>query len=168
MDFDDYPMRHEADLMLALLRVAEHRAGDCQAALQWLGRDGDAETLERLEAARRRLCVAGLLCEEAGGHLRISTRGRKVLEQFPDGVDDTVLMGFREFRLWLRQTNDNVTPEDTAGRAYQEGWCAQLGGRPHSDNPYLPDTVRHQAWENGWFEARDEDMEHQPIARPAW
>jgi ribosome modulation factor len=100
--------------------------------------------------------------------LRISTRGRKVLEQYPDGIDDTVLMGFREFRLWLQQTARHTPPEDTAARAYQEGWTAQLCGRPHSDNPYLPDTVRHQTWENGWFEARDEEVEHQPTVRSTW
>lgn len=172
MDFADYPMLHEAELMLALLRVAEQRTGATAEALARLGRDADragepaaesvAVTLARLESARDRLCVAGLLCDGGGGTARITTRGRKVLEEHPDGVDDTVLMRFREFRLWLRQTAEHAPPQDTAGRAYQEGWVAQLAGRSHSDNPYMADTVRHQAWENGWFEARDEEVDHQP------
>lgn len=178
MDFAEYPLLHEAELMLTLLRVAEDREGRVEDALARLGRGLDragepatlsaAEITARLEAARLRLCVAGLLCEGGGGGFRISTRGRKVLAEHPDGVDDTVLMQFREFRLWLRQTAEHPPPEDNAGRAYQEGWMAQLAGRPHSDNPYLGDTVRHQAWENGWFEARDEEVDHQPSAREGW
>ncbi len=178
MDFADYPMLHEAELMLALLRVAESQAGGAVDALARLGRDVEraggpvsesaAATLARLESAQVRLCVAGLLCKNAEGGLYISTRGRKMLEEHPDGIDDTVLMRFREFRQWLRQTAAHAPPHDTAGRAYQEGWIAQLAGRPHSDNPYTADTVRHQAWENGWFEARDEEVDHQPSLRVNW
>ncbi len=42
----------------------------------------------------------------------------------------------------------------------EEGYQAYLDGQSSVDNPYEFDTSKHLAWENGWFEARDEQIDH--------
>jgi hypothetical protein len=69
-------------------------------------------------------------------------------------------MQFTEFRAFIRRSVQRPPPEDTHGNAYDEGYAAHDSGARLDDNPYLPDTIDHLAWENGWFEAHDEAAEH--------
>lgn len=175
MDPADYPLLHDADLMTSLLRVTGSGAASVEEALTRLRRDletareappvSDGEILHRLDEARRHLVMAGLLSPVDRQHFRLTARGRRVLEQYPEGVDGTVLMVFPEYREYLRHRSRPAPVEDPGIQAYDEGYAAHGAGLTHSDNPYRTDTAAHLAWENGWYEARDEEIEHAPRTR---
>ena len=108
MELDDSPLLHEPDLMLAVLRVGAAKAGtldDCIDHLKLLrgcaGIDEpipEDEVRDGLRAALAKLHRARLIEIPAPGRFRITPRGRSVLADNPDGVDDTVLMQLPEFR----------------------------------------------------------------------
>lgn len=171
MDPREYPLLHYADLMVALLRVAEERGeaavGDAAVRLREdLARAGErppvdeGELLARLGRARHNLFKAGALLPTHDQRFRITVRGRRVLAEHPEGIDDTVLMQFPEFRQYIRRLVGRPAADKPLSLAYDQGWAAYHGGVSHSDNPYRFDTGQHLAWENGWFEARDEEREH--------
>jgi restriction system protein len=172
---DDAPLLHEPDLMLAVLRVAAVKAGtldDCIAYLRTLRRCAriaepmpEAEVRVMLEAAAAKLRRAALIEAPAPGRFRITARGRQVLEDNPDGVDDSVLMQLPE----VRPVNGHaVTPPGTraaeapAPRAstadYRSGFEAFLAGASLADNPHPPDVRAYLDWENGWSQARDDQV----------
>jgi ribosome modulation factor len=76
------------------------------------------------------------------------------------GVDDSVLTQFPEFREFIRRSSPHRVPENPELGAQEEGYWAYLDGQSAVDNPYEFDTGKHLAWENGWFEARDEQIDH--------
>jgi len=68
-----------------------------------------------------------------------------------------VLVQFPEFRRYIkkpRETNDTEVPRP---REYNLGYESYRAGKSLDDNPYRFDNADHLAWENGWFEARDDD-----------
>lgn len=169
---DEYPLLNYPDLMEAVLKVA---AGDRGAAglgdaearllanLRLAGEEprmGEAELRRRLARARRYL-IAGRLIEPAGDEdrFRITERGRQVLAAHPRGVDDSVLMEFPEFRAFIHEESGAPAAEARA-TVFDSGYSAYFRGATPADNPYDFDTGEHLAWENGWFEARDEDSDH--------
>jgi restriction system protein len=128
----------------------------------------DDEIAERLEAARDRLAAARLLEPGGGARFRLSALGRRVLDENPDGVDESVLAHYVE-TLRFAARPDEPPPGDAAPaapergssaprrqREYEEGVNAFREGREISANPYPLQTDQHQAWEAGWCEARDE------------
>jgi restriction system protein len=175
MDFLEYPLLHAADLMLTVLKVGEAGDADLNAALARLQADlekakenppvGRDEMAARLATARLHLGKAGLIEERPESRFRITERGRRALAQHPDGIDETVLMLYPEFRKYLRARVEHAEPEDAAIGAFTEGHAAQLEGRPHFANPYRQDTAAHLSWETGWFTARDEMREHRRSGR---
>jgi restriction endonuclease Mrr len=108
MDPDDSTLLHEPDLMLAVLRVGVAKSGtldDCIDQLRLLRQAAqihnplpEAEVRERLQTALAKLHRAKLIEAPAPGRFRITPRGRRVLADNPDGIDDTVLMQLPEFR----------------------------------------------------------------------
>lgn len=166
MEFLEYPLLHAADLMLTLLKVGEAGDADMNTALARLRADldrakedppvGRDEMAARLSTARLHLTKAGLIEERPEGRFRTTERGRRALAEHADGIDDTVLMTYPEFRKYLRARVEHAEPEDAAVGAFTEGHAAQLDGRPHFANPYRQDTAAHLSWESGWFTARDE------------
>lgn len=168
----DYPLLHYQDLMLALLKVGSDGPGTMEDCLDHLrgrrelaheeARVPRADLLERLERARRYL-VAAVLIEDLGeGRFRITERGRRALAEHPLGVDDSVLMEFPEFRAFVRESAEAGERAEPRSAEYDQGYRAYHGGVGPSANPYDFDTVKHLAWENGWFQARDEDMARRP------
>lgn len=163
-DFHEYPLLHEADLMLALLRTGDGGVGDLDAAIDRLRRDlniaGEHPPFT-IEDMRAELAAAlddleqAQFVERKDGTFRTTERGRRALADHPLGIDVTVLMRFAEFRAHVAQATHTAHPADPMFRAYQWGFAGFLAGRSHADNPHRPDTVMHLAWENGWFEARD-------------
>jgi hypothetical protein len=173
--FDEAPLLHEPDLMLAVLRVAAAKAGtldDCVEHLRTLRRCAritepmpEVEVRARLEAAAAKLRRAGLIEAPAPGRFRITARGRQVLEDNPDGVDDTVLMQLPEFRpvnghamtVPAARAAPVATPR-APNAEYQSGFEAFLAGAGLADNPHPPDVRAYLDWENGWSQARDRHL----------
>jgi restriction endonuclease Mrr len=163
---EDPPLLHTADLMHEILRagasgeaslddaLARVRA-DLAAAHEAPGVD-EAELRRRLDTARRDLRVAGLIEPRGDSRFRTTERGHKVLADYPDGVDESVLARFPEFRRYIRETA-GPPPADAARTPYDEGYAAYGDGAHPTDNPYPPDSLAHVSWANGWFEARDAD-----------
>jgi hypothetical protein len=177
MDLDDSPLLHEPDLMLAVLRVAAAKSGtldDCIGYLRMLRtcarvaqKIPEAEVRARLQAAQVKLRRARLIEAPASGRLRITARGRQVLADNSDGVDDTVLMQLPEFRSANGHTVAHRTRREVPAAAqpldseYQRGFEAFVAGFSLADNPHPRDVRSHLDWENGWSQARDEQFRQQ-------
>ncbi|MBC7952568.1 MAG: hypothetical protein H7Z12_12220 [Rhodospirillaceae bacterium] len=163
MDLEDYPLLHFADLVLALLHAGQDRAGTMAEAAALLDRDrarahelaavDPAELAAHLDRARRHLVAAQLVDMLDQHSFRITPRGRAMLHQHPRGIDDSVLMGFPEFRDWMKRVSSHPPPEDARAREFQRGWAANQEGIGLGDNPYTNDTAQHAAWKDGWLEA---------------
>ena len=170
MEFLEHPLLNTPSLTLSLLKVvAEQESATLEDGLAHLkgvlvqAHESPAvavtEIVEHLQEALRHLVAAGLLAIADHGHFTITERGQRVLAEHPMGIDDTVLTQFQEFREFLQRSSPRRVPEDPDLATQEEGYHAYLDGLSPIDNPYEFDTSKHLAWENGWFEARDEDME---------
>jgi hypothetical protein len=178
---DDAPLLHEPDLMLAVLRVAAVKAGtldDCLDHLRALRQSAqidepmpEAQVRAMLETAAAKLHRARLIEAPAPGRFRITVRGRQVLDDNPDGVDDSVLMQLPEFRAVNGRSA--IAPGVPGAPAayqrapdtdYQRGFEAFLAGVGLADNPNPPDVRAFLDWENGWSQARDERLRQ--LVRP--
>ena len=165
MEFEERPLLHSADLMLALLRAGRREAATAEDAVRLLGHElaaaheddppDQAEMLSRLERARRHLAAARLLEMLDDSRFRITPRGRSMLRRHPDGIDDSLLMGsFPEYRQWLRRQAAPASAADPRAAEFQHGWAAQREGTALADNPFALETAQHAAWADGWMEAQ--------------
>ncbi|RDD62816.1 winged helix-turn-helix domain-containing protein [Ferruginivarius sediminum] len=169
MEFEEYPLLHYADLMHTLLKTAESGPASLNDAAARLRRDlslarenppiSGEEMRERLARARRYLAEARLVEDQADGRYRVTDRGRQVLREHPGGIDDSVLAAFPEFRNFIARTSGGPAQEARM-TVYDSGHMAYRRGAGVADNPYPFDSAEHLAWENGWFEARDEDADN--------
>lgn len=179
MHFREYPLLNTPHLMLVILREAargETTTAACAARLReflaMANEDppyGEAEIHARLDVLRRYLAEAGLIepledgVEDGGGgegdRFRVTPRGREALAEHPQGFDLAELMAYPEFASFIRALARSRSEGrmDPRTPAYDEGFAAYRRGAMLADNPYPSDTVDHLAWENGWFEALDED-----------
>jgi ribosome modulation factor len=171
MDLDEQTLLHEPDLMLAILRVAAKGEGTldaCVAHLRELLRlaeedlpDDEQARREHLDHARRRLQQARLIETINGERFQITRRGRSVLVENPQGVDDTILMQFEEFRSAVAPEVDRPASPPAARPAdYERGYGAYVAGLGLADNPYPADSSGRLEWENGWSQARDDAQVH--------
>jgi hypothetical protein len=169
MDIREYPLLNTPGLMLCVLKVADKGEASLADALRHL-RDllgaarerppvDEDELLRRLGAVRRYLGEAGLIDPADGAHFRITETGRRALAEHPAGFDVADLMRFEEFRRFVRRSARSAAPADPHTEAYDAGRDAYRTGAALSDNPYAPDTIDHLAWEDGWSEGHDEDLE---------
>lgn len=169
MDLEDRPLLHFADLTLALLRAASDDAATIADVAELLRRDleraqelpmpGEREIAVHLHRAQRHLVAARLLEMLPGERVRITPRGRDALRRHPDGIDDSVLMEFDEFRSWMEGLFAHSPPEDARRREFLFGWNAQSEGAELTDNPFASDTAQHASWEDGWLEAKHHGRE---------
>jgi restriction system protein len=169
MDFYEHRLLSYPDLMLTVLKVAARgEAGlrECGDALRQTFEqakeqppDDFDEVLQHLDHAKRNLMRARLLAPVDEERFRITERGRQILDEYPMGVDDTVLMQFPEFRSFVRRSREPVTPASVGPHGYERGYLAFRAGKEPADNPHAFDTAAHLDWENGWFEARDDELE---------
>lgn len=162
---DEPVLLHEQDLMLALLHVAAERPSTVLAAaarlrgLRQIAGEADIvndEVMHRLGRAAAALRAAGALSRAEAGTLRISDRGRRLLAAHPEGVDETALMQFPEFRAFIAAAGPRGPRDDPRIPAYDTGQRAFAAGEPFTANPFALDSIDHLAWENGWSEARDQ------------
>lgn len=167
MDLSDFPLLNRPALMLLMLKTAGDAAvtlAACRARL--------ADELRRIDEqpdvpdqaidaelreVRTHLVAAGLLAPGDGDTVSLTSRGRKVLDAHPLGVDETVLATLPEYRAYLRNFARRKTVDDPRPGSYDTGYSARREGAVLSENPYPADSVDHQAWENGWSEAAEED-----------
>ena len=156
---------HEQDLMLALLRAGAEGPATVRGAVSMLrglraslgeADAVDEEVMRRLRRAATALRAAGALGRVDSGALKITDRGRELLAAHPDGIDETVLMQFAEFRAFVAASGPRGPRDDPRIPAYDAGQRAFAAGEPLTANPFTFDSVDHLAWENGWSEARDE------------
>jgi hypothetical protein len=165
MNLDDYPLLNRPALMLTVLKTAARGdvgLDDCLARLRAdLARIHEAAPLDtpdvraELEAVVRELAAARLLAPAGRERFGATGRGRAMLEAHPEGIDESVLVEFPEFREFLARDVRHHPPEDACTARYDEGFAAHEAGESFDDNPHASDSVDHQAWENGWFAARD-------------
>jgi len=142
------PVPEYQDLMLPLLQIAadgktRHRrefAADLAEYLH-LTKDQLAELMpasgkpvfsKRASWAIGHLYRAGLLIRPTRAHYQISDRGREVLAENPDKLDNNYLARFEEFRAYWKRgsskreeqevyaTQNDATPEETLEAAYQQ------------------------------------------------
>ena len=170
MEFLEHPLLNTPSLTLSLLKVAAERdwatLEDGLAHLKGVFVQAHetpaaavTEIVSHLQEVRRHLVAAGLLSMADDSRFTITERGRQVLAEHPMGVDDSVLTQFGEFREFLRRSGPRRTPENPELVIQEDGYYAYLDGESAVDNPYEFDTSKHLAWENGWFEARDEHLD---------
>jgi restriction system protein len=115
------------------------------------------ELRERLEVVRDKLLRAGLIRSVGLDGFEITERGRRVLEENPRGVDESLLIRFPEYRDAVAERAAGGLPGLTA-EAYDAGYAAYLAGRMLADNPHPPDRRDHLDWQNGWSQARDDEL----------
>src|SRR5262249_18823762 len=99
--------------------------------------------------------AARLVAPTARERFIVTGRGRAMLAAHPEGVDESVLVDFPEFRAFVAREAEHRAPEDACSAYYDQGFAAFDAGASFLDNPHPSDSVDHQAWENGWFAARD-------------
>lgn len=165
MDNEEPILLHEQDLMLALLHAAAEGPATVQGAVARLrgmravAGEADAvdeEVMRRLRRAALALRAAGALARIETGTLKITERGRELLASSPEGIDETALMRFAEFRAFISGSGSREPRGDPRMPAFDAGQLAFTTGKPLTENPFPFDSVDHLAWENGWSEARDE------------
>jgi hypothetical protein len=163
---DDEPiLLHEPDFMLAVLRAARDepaRLEDAVARLQALLATAGEPLLLEPEELWRRFAHAAFLLQGAGaiaptgdGCYRLTARGARLLAEHPDGVDQSVLRAFPEFRAFVAGLGREGPGDDPRLPAFDAGMQAFAENRQISDNPHAFDSPDHLAWECGWSEARD-------------
>jgi hypothetical protein len=167
MEFHDRPLLSYAELSVILLKIAGQPGatlGRAVTALRDLldaARQADqptaAELGHELDQVRRDLAAAGLIVATGTAGFRTTPRGQQMLVAHPLGIDQSVLVALPEFRAGFSGTGPR--PRDAEPPSYAAGYDAFRRGRRPEDNPHAPDSADHLAWENGWFEARDEEEE---------
>lgn len=169
MHFRESPLLNTPHLMLVILRGAAEGETSLEACQERLGEllvraaerppYGADEIRGRLDLLRRYLAEARLIEPAREGRFAITARGREALANHPGGFDLADLMAYPEFASFIRglsraRSEGRMDPRTPA---YDEGFAAYRAGALLADNPYPSDSVDHLAWENGWYEALDED-----------
>lgn len=165
MEDDEPALLHEADLMLAILRAAHQAPAGLADAMVRLHAnlaaaheplpEPEGDLRRRLERAALLLRGADVIAPAGDDRFRLTPRGARLLAEHPDGVDESVLWAFPEFRAFLTALNPNRSEDDPRLPAFQAGMQEFAEGRSIADNPHAFDSVDHLAWECGWSEARE-------------
>lgn len=168
MEFHDRPLLSYAELSVILLKTAQRPGATLDRAVAALrdlldaAREADQPTSDELarelDRVRRDLATARLIEPAGSAEFHLTERGREMLSAHPMGVDESVLAAFPEFRAGFPDVAADAgsRPPDAEPPSYRAGYVAFRQGRRPEDNPHAPDSADHLAWENGWFQARDE------------
>lgn len=168
---NDFPLLSTASLVALIM----HKAGtgpvtleSCETALAALFQQANEvpglppeELRERLAGHLSDLETACILETVPDGGWQLTRRGRRALEQHPEGLDQTDLARYPEFAAHLRDTAHQPCGMDPRGEHFDEGFRACMNGQPFTANPYAFDNADHQAWESGWTEAKEERRREQ-------
>ena len=129
MEDDEPVLLHEPDLMLAILRAAQHAPASLDDAMARLHANFAAahEPLTEPEGDLRRRpkvwrCFSGAPTRSqiAGdGQFRLTARGARLLDEHPGGVDESLLYAFPEFRAFLTALSPKRIEDDPRLPAFQ-------------------------------------------------
>ena len=163
MEDDEPALLHEPDLMLAVLRAAHHAPASLDDAMARLRAnlaaahepltEPEGELRRRLERAALLLRGADALAPAGDDRFRLTARGARLLDEHPDGVDESLLCAFPEFRAFLTALSPKRFDDDPRLPAFRAGMQAFAERRSIADNPHAFDSVDHLAWGCGWSEA---------------
>jgi restriction system protein len=165
MEDDEPALLHEPDLMLAILRAAQTAPASLEDATARLHAnlaaaheppaDPEGGLRCRLERAALHLGGADAIAPAGDDRFQLTARGLRLLAEHADGVDETVLSAFPEYRAFLTALHPKRFADDPRLPAFQAGTQAFADGRSLADNPHAFDSADHLAWECGWSEARE-------------
>jgi hypothetical protein len=165
MEDDEPRLLHEPDLMLAILRAARQGPAGLDDAMARLHAnlaaaheplpEDEGDLRRRLERAALLLRGADAIAPAGDDRFRLTARGTRLLAEHPDGVDESVLIAFPEFRAFVTALSPHRSEDDPRLPAYEAGMQAFAEGRSIAENPHAFDSVDHLAWECGWSEARE-------------
>ena len=165
MEDDEPVLLHEPDLMLAILRAAQHAPASLDDAMARLHAnlaaahepltEPEGDLRRRLERVALLLRGADAIAVAGDDQFRLTARGARLLDEHPDGVDELLLYAFPEFRAFLTALSPKRIEDDPRLPAFQAGIQAFADRRSIADNPHAFDSVDHLAWECGWSEARE-------------
>jgi restriction system protein len=177
MEREESFLLHEPDLMLAVLRVAAAGSGTLDACIEQLRRlrrcaqvrelVAEAEVRARLEGVLEKLARAHLIDQPTAGAWRITPRGRRMLAEHPEGVDDSVLIPFRPVRSAGEGAAEPHEAPNPPRSHYDLGYEAYGSGDGLADNPHPADVRAALDWENGWSQARDDERRRLGARRSA-
>lgn len=182
LEGNDYPLLHQVDLMTVWLKTLAEGGSTQEDALRRLHQNlkaagekppvPDADLRDGLSHAAEHLCEAGAIAgaplESGAPAYAITPRGSRLIAAHPGGVDGSVLSQFPEYRSYLKarragEAESGRHPGDAlVQRRHDEGYTAYIQGLGHTANPYDVDTAEYHAWQDGWFEGRDEDQHFGP------
>lgn len=170
---NDYPLLSTASLTALILHAAAKgpvTIDSCSARLDALFQTagmtpGLPEDERRVRLLRQldHLRIARILEPAEDGALALTDRGQQALEDYPDGLDQTVLVKYPEFAEHLQKTAHHSAGMDPRMASYDEGYIARQEGVSFQANPYSENTVDHQSWENGWMQAQEKDTSARPF-----
>ncbi|KIC37368.1 ribosome modulation factor [Leisingera sp. ANG-M7] len=163
---NDFPLLSTASLVALIMHKASSgpvTLESCETALDALFRQANetpglppAERRDRLAGHLADLQTACILEPLGAGIWQLTRRGRRALEQHPEGLDQTDLARYPEFAEHLRRNAHKPCGMDPRGAHFDEGFRAGMTGQPITANPYAFDNADHQAWESGWSEAQED------------
>jgi len=164
MQDDEPALLHEPDLMLAILRASLKAPASLEDAMARLHAnlaaaheplaEPEGDLRRRLERAALLLRGADAIAPAGDDRFQLTARGSRLLDEHADGVDESVLSAFPEYRAFLTALHPKRFDDDPRLPAFQAGMQAFADGRSIADNPHAFDSVDHLAWECGWSEAR--------------
>lgn len=165
MEFREHPLLNTPSLTALILHLTdqgpatiEALAARLDAVLAEAQERPDvtpAEIRDRIAALAEDLAAARLL-ERDGAAYVLTPRGRKALDDHPEGFARPDMMQYPEFAARVVGQLPHGAGDDPRPRAYDDGFTAQQSGEALEDNPFRPDTIDHLAWESGWSEAREQ------------
>lgn len=174
---NDHPLMSTASLTALILHAADAGpitldscAGRLDALFARAGKTpglSDEDRRARLARQLEHLQIARILEPAAQDALQLTERGRQALQDYPDGLDQTVLVKYDEFADYLQRTAHHPAGMDPRIGAYDAGYSARLDGLAFDTNPYSENTVDHQSWENGWMQAQEKDSRARPLRPPS-
>jgi hypothetical protein len=146
MEDDEPALLHEPDLMLAILRAARQGPaglddamarlhGNLAAAHEPLP-EPESDLRHRLERAALLLRGAEAIVPAGEDRFRLTARGARLLAEHPDGVDETVLCAFPEFRAFLSALSPKRFEDDPRLPAFRAGMQAFAERRSIAENPH--------------------------------
>ncbi|MCC6207991.1 MAG: hypothetical protein IT488_07545 [Gammaproteobacteria bacterium] len=169
---DDYPLLNAPSLLTVILHAADDgpvTLEDCAERVVALFAEAQevlpvtpADLRHRLRGHLRTLEAALVLEAIPGDAWRLTLRGREALRRHPGGIDRTDLMAYPDFAAQIRASLPGASHDDPREASYEQGYVARSEGQPFTANPYLPNSVDHLSWENGWMQALDDGKRTPP------
>jgi hypothetical protein len=165
LEFREHPLLNTPSLTALILHLTDQGPATIEALAARLDAvlaeaqerpDVSAGEIRDRIAALAEDLVAAQVLSRNGAAYALTARGRKALDDHPEGFARPDMMKYPEFAARVVDRLLHGSGDDPRPRAYDDGFAAQQSGEALEDNPFRPDTVDHLAWESGWSEAREQ------------